>query len=218
VAAILPIGFGTAVTATGTPSQAASVARPPDAPTTVSVAGGAGHLDVRWAVPGFDGGAPITTYSVIVLDDAGRLVGWRNVPVDVRSASMAGLTNGRSHTVWVVGWNAAGIGSAAIATGTPTAGRPVAPASAPSYVVATRSGNDVRVGWAPVGDEGGAAVTAYSAVALRGGLVVGWVNAGADARSAVLRGVASTPGVTVTVFATTAKGFGAAAPAVAMAS
>ncbi len=98
-------------TSTSTPATATGTATPgatgstPDAPTGVTGAAAEGQVTLFWAIPGTDGGSPITGYKIYVSDGS---------TVDVGSAAtsavVGGLTNGVAYTFTVSAVNAVGEG------------------------------------------------------------------------------------------------------------
>ena len=99
-----------AVNARGTgPASVAVAGTPrttPAAPIVVAVAPGNRSLTVTWQPPASNGGAPITGYQVSTNGGSS----WSSVGA-VTSATVSGLTNGRSYRVRVRAINAAGAGS-----------------------------------------------------------------------------------------------------------
>jgi serine protease len=192
-----------------TPSATGPAVAVPAAPVG-SVKAGDGFVTASWTPSPFDGGAPITAYSVIAVDGGGTVRGWENVGPDVRSASVDGLTNGTSYTVDVLAWNSKGGGALLTATAQPVAGTASKAPVAPLWVVVANGGaGAASVSWGPPPGDGGAPIKAYSVIATQGGKVVGWVNLGPLARTSTVTGLPSGTDVTMYVVATNAKGFGA---------
>jgi hypothetical protein len=101
----------------GAPSAASNVvtptqAVPPTAPTSVTGSPASGEVLVSWTVPSFDGGSPITGYTVTPY-----LNGTAQAPVQASasgtSALVTGLTPGTSYTFVVSATNAVGSTSSA---------------------------------------------------------------------------------------------------------
>jgi hypothetical protein len=148
ISAVNAIGQGTAsTTATATPITV------PDAPTAVVVTRGNAQVSVAFTSPIFNGGSPITSYTVTSSPGSQTATG-SATPIIV-----AGLTNGTEYTFTVTATNVAGTGPAS------TASSPVTPATipdAPTTPIATAGNAQVSLSWtAPVWN-GGTVVTDYA--------------------------------------------------------
>jgi TolB protein len=111
-------GVGRAVTIAGrTPSaQAAGATTPAHVGfqvARISGSAGARTLSVVWG-PGPDHGAPITAYSVVVLEGT-RRIAWVNVSAATRSAVVTGVPSGQPLTIYVLPSNRLGFTAAATA-------------------------------------------------------------------------------------------------------
>lgn len=84
----------------------------PDAPTDVQVHLGDGYLDLTWAAPSSDGGAPVTEY-VVTADPGGAQV----TTDGVTYVRFPDLENGTEYTFTVVAVNDAGPGPSSAPTG-----------------------------------------------------------------------------------------------------
>jgi uncharacterized protein with LGFP repeats len=136
------------------PEGTAAAVAVPGAPTGVTAVGGDRSVTVSWSgAP--DNGSPITGY--VVTSDRDQTVA---VAADVTTATLTGLENGRSHTVWVSAVNAVGTGPTAMAGATPTGAVP----SAPRSVTAVPRYSSATVSWLPPSDNAGA-VTYYTVFA-----------------------------------------------------
>ncbi|NJC22742.1 Ca2+-binding RTX toxin-like protein [Arthrobacter pigmenti] len=94
------------------PSPAVTLAAGrPAAPTIAAPTGGRGNATVSWT-PGADGGAPVTGFSVRVVDPAGAQVGeLRTAPANARSLSLTRLPAGIALRFQVAATNDAGMGA-----------------------------------------------------------------------------------------------------------
>jgi parallel beta-helix repeat protein len=99
------------------PSNAITTPNKPAAPTGVTAVAGHGSASLSWTAPA-DNGSAITGYTVIA-SSGGPTV---NTGGSVTSATVSGLTNGRSYTFSVTAKNAVGVGPAGVSnTVVPTA-------------------------------------------------------------------------------------------------
>jgi hypothetical protein len=211
VVAIDTTGAGLAPTPVSvTPAATGPSVAVPSAPAG-SIKAGDGFVTGSWSPSPFDGGSPITAYSVIAVDGGGTVRGWENVGPDVRSASVEGLTNGTTYTVDVLAWNSKGGGGLLTATAQPVVGTASRSPLAPLWVVVASGGaGAASVSWGPPPGDGGGPIKAYSVIATQGNNVVGWVNLGPLARSSTVTGLPSGANVNLYVVATNSKGFGTA--------
>ena len=66
---------------------------------------------VGWLPPAFDGGSPVTAYSVAATDtDTGALIAWVNLGPNARRAAVSGLITTHTYTIQVLAWNSSGPG------------------------------------------------------------------------------------------------------------
>jgi hypothetical protein len=173
-------------------------AKPPGAPTGVTVTAGDGSATVTWSAPADNGGLPVTRYSVQGLpggtcDTQGEL-----------TCTVGQLTNGVAHTFTVVARNSAGASPTSLPSAAVTPfGRPDPPTS----VTATAGAGSARVSWVQARDNG-RPVTEYVVTSSPGDS-----TCTTDTTSCVVSGL--TPGATYT-FTVTAKNVvgtsGASAP------
>lgn len=82
----------------------------PDPPVLVELVPGPGTLDVHWAPPPHDGGAPVDAYEVVVSHRGGEGDRERLVGAGQRAARFTGLTPESTYAVWVRARNAVGMG------------------------------------------------------------------------------------------------------------
>lgn len=115
----------TATNAAGTsgPSVASTSvtpAGPPEPPANVAATAGNGSATITWAVPAFDGGTPITGYTVTASPGGGTCT-----TTGALTCSITGLANGTAYTFSATATNAAGT------SGPSTASTSVTPAAPP---------------------------------------------------------------------------------------
>ena len=224
MSATLALGGATTARATDT-TETVSV---PSAPTGVHVTPSHGSLAVSWTPPGSDGGAALTGYQITASGGVNGLLGCDGgsgemPPVgqtnscdvtvtagpSATSATITGLTDGRTYTVRVTAGNSAGWGPPSEPVSA-TPGTPPAPPSAPSGVTATAGNASATVTWSAPEDNGGAAVTSYTVTAFAGGTVAKTVVVDAPATSGVVDGLTNGTAYKFSVAATNAAGTGAA--------
>ena len=86
----------------------------PPAPRKATAIAGDGSVVVSWKAPKSDGGSPITSYDVKVLDALGAPLSLKGCSVtDGTSCTVTGLTNGDSYSFKIVAHNASGKGKPA---------------------------------------------------------------------------------------------------------
>ncbi|MDQ1517269.1 MAG: hypothetical protein QOE80_3099 [Actinomycetota bacterium] len=85
----------------------------PGAPQNVTAAAGDGKVKVTWDAPAFDGGSPITGYTVTASRGGSNFKA--NFGPAATSGAIRGLVNGKDYTVTVVARNANGAGPASAA-------------------------------------------------------------------------------------------------------
>ncbi len=151
----------------GTPSVASNVVVPrtvPGPPGGVRATAGVASAMVTWTPPAWNGGSPITAYSVSSQPDGAGVM----VQGNVTSVTIGSLVNGDSHTFTVAAANEAGTGVRSAPSNTVT---PATPPGAPTdgfagagdgTTTAPPSGPSVVVGASP-----SAAVTTRSAAGAR---------------------------------------------------
>lgn len=135
----------------------------PDAPTigTAALTGVTGQARVTFVAPGFDGGTPITSYTVTSTPGAISVAGATS-PITV-----PGLTNGTAYSFTVRATNAEGDSSESRPSNavTPVATVP----DAPTMLRATPDNQRAVVTFIPPVNNGGEPITSYAAVATPGG-------------------------------------------------
>lgn len=119
--------------------QSVTPIAPPSAPQVGSAVAGpvAGQATIRFA-PGFNGGSPVSTYTVSSVPAGGT------GSCTASPCTVSGLTTGSTYTFAVTATNAAGTGSASAASNAVVAG--VAPAPSNVAVATTASGVSISFG------------------------------------------------------------------------
>ena len=182
-------GAATAASATGTPSTV------PTVPKILSATMRPNGVDVTWAEPRFDGGAPLLRYQVCA--DATCV----NISASATGGAVMGLTNGLGYSVTVKAVNLQG-SSETMTVPVTLAGTP----DAPTDVSATPSGGAISVRWAAPVATGGSRITGYSLCAN-----AICVDAASTERSAVIPGLTNGASYAVQVRAVTSYGTSIAA-------
>ncbi|MCW2601473.1 MAG: heme peroxidase [Frankiales bacterium] len=163
---------------------------PPGAPTIGTATAGNASATVTWTPPANDGGAPISGYSVRVVNAAGIQVGaLRPSGAGTTSLVITGLTNGQAYRFQVRAANSAGDGGFSVLSGAVT---PVATApGAPTIATATAGNASAAVGWTAPASNGGSPITGYSVrvVDATGAQVGALRPAAAGATSALVTGL-----------------------------
>jgi hypothetical protein len=164
-------------------------------------------VTATWHAPDDDRGSPLVAYSVVAVDPRdGSVAGWRNVGADVRSASLDHLENGVTYDVYVLPWNALGIGDASPMPATPSAG---GAAGTPPTVgwASLASSLSPSVYWGPP-VEHGEPVTKFNVVVIANGQMRSWAQPGPGERSLSLGSYPAGTDLDVYVFAQSASGYG----------
>jgi hypothetical protein len=134
--------------ATATPQSSFDT---PSAPQNLNAAGGDGKVDLTWAPPANQGGAPVSKYRVY--RDGAFLV----EPGLVTAYSDTGLTNGQAYSYEVSASNSIGEGARSAAASATPATLPGAPQS----LSAVPSNHNVSLSWQAPASDGGAPVLGY---------------------------------------------------------
>ena len=134
------------------------VAQVPDVPLLVSETGRTGEALVDWAAPVYDGGDPLTGYTLVAKHST--KVVKVSAPAGALSATVSGLSDGTTYSLSLTASNAVGESKAASGSATPSG---VYLPSAPVGLTALPNGaGAVVVSWQPPSDDGGGAVSGYT--------------------------------------------------------
>ena len=175
----------------------------PDAPTDVTASAGDTEATVSWTAPASDGGSAITGYTVTASPGGATCT-----TSGATSCAVTGLSNGTAYTFTVIATN--GVGDSAASS----ASSAVTPFSVPG--VPTISRTDVGDGtiylYVTVADDGGSAVTGYTATCTDGVSNFTGTSAGSPI---TVSGLTNDAAYTCTVTATNAGGTSVASSATA---
>jgi hypothetical protein len=167
---------------------------------------------VSWDAPTTDGGSPIVAYVVNAVDQStGKVAIWRTLPADVRSASLAPLSNGIAYDVNVFAISAAGLGvvdSVDDVLGSTALENPLAP-TLPWAAAYVNDAGKVVASWGAAVEQG-VATSGFNALIIQGQKIVGWNVTKADGRSVEVSGLDTTKDADVYVFSSSPVGFGEA--------
>jgi hypothetical protein len=182
---------------------------PPGQPRIGTPSAGNGSVTVRWATAPFDGGTPVTGYTVYTYD--ARTFAWVSMtaaPASATGLTVTGLVNGRPYVFAVDATNA--VGSGQVSRWTAPVSAPRQRPGAPVLGVLSPGNGSAVVRWAAPASDGGAAVASYTVRIYRSGVLVRSVRVSGAARAAAVPALANGARYTVTVYASNAVGPGAA--------
>ncbi|MBN9606390.1 MAG: fibronectin type III domain-containing protein [Actinomycetales bacterium] len=163
----------------------------PGAPSEVVATSNTASADVSWSAPAFDGGAPITGYTVSAYASAAATSAVATcTTTGATSCALTGLTNGTTYYVSVVATNAAGSGPAS-APRVPVV--PLARPAAPTLGALTMGDGSISAPFT-AGGAGDRAITGYQ-YSVDGGTT--WSPAAGSSSPVLITGL--TNGVTYTV-------------------
>ncbi len=180
------------------------VERPPWHPTSVKMTPGDGRALVTWRVPGSNGGSAITGYQVVPVTGGVAQPG-RRFDSTIHSATITGLTNGKTYTFRVSAINKLGPGFIApIIPGSATIGAP----SVPRAVTATAGVGRAVIKWTLPATSNGSPVTGYVIRARTTGTSPPPMLVGRYVKTVTVNGLVKGKSYTFTVLATNARGTG----------
>lgn len=177
----------------------------PGAPTGVAATSGNAQLTVSFSAPTQTGSSSITGYTASCTPQGG------GSPIAAAGASspivVTGLTNGTTYNCTVTATNASDTGptSSPVASGTPAAVVP----DAPMDVAATAGNAQISLAFAPPTNNGGSAITGYTASCLPAGGGAA-VTATGTTSPIIVNGLSNGTAYTCTVSASNGVGAGAA--------
>ncbi|HVF74184.1 MAG TPA: fibronectin type III domain-containing protein [Acidimicrobiales bacterium] len=171
------------------PSNPVTPATDPGPPENVTATAGDGAATVNWTPPAWDGGSPVTSYTVY------NGVTYEATTTTGTSLTVPGLTNGRSYYFVVTARNAVGESWGAESNSVTPAGPP----PAPTNVSATAGNGSATVSWS-ASAANGSALTGYTVTASNG------ATATTTGTSLVFGGLTNGTSYTFTVRATNGVG------------
>lgn len=129
----------------------------PGQPAAPKLAVDGRSVTVRWEAPEYDGGSPVTGYTVTLRNSQGELV--QELAASATSALFEDLAAG-DYTATISAGNSLGKSPASVPSGSVRveAERPSAPSKAPELRM---EGSELLVTWSPSENDGGAPVTEY---------------------------------------------------------
>jgi outer membrane protein OmpA-like peptidoglycan-associated protein len=169
-------------------------------PENVETEGGDGQVSLTWDSPSDDGGAPVTSYTVIVYRE-----GVAQPPITGLAgpnAVITGLDNGFSYQFKVIAINSAGSSNSSNITSGDT---PIAVPSAPQFPGASEGDGQVEVHWITPASDGGTPITSYTVLPYRNGVAQTPVT-GLAGPSVIITGLDNGAAYTFTVTATNLLG------------
>jgi len=127
----------------------------PGSPTSFTASPTSNSVSLNWVAPGFDGGLPITNYTVY----RGLSSIHTTASGSVTSFNDTGLANATSYSYRVSANNSIGSSISASVSTTTLATVPTAPQS---FTATAASSNSINLSWAAPSSNGGAAITSYT--------------------------------------------------------
>ena len=173
----------------------------PGTPTGVTASAGNAQATVSWDAPASNGGAPITGYTVTASSGGSQCT-----TTGATSCVVTGLTNGTDYTFTVTATN--GLGTTSAASSASNSVTPATVPGAPTIGTATAGNAQASVTWTAPADNGGAAVTSYTATAVEDNTKS--CSANGSTLTCTITGLTNGSAYTFTVTATNAAGTSAA--------
>ena len=202
----------TNINGTSPASIAATAVTPstkPNAPTNVTAVAGSAQATVSWSAPSFNGGSPITGYTVTSDPD------FRTCTTNgATSCTVTGLSNGTAYTFTVIATNVNGDSPSSLASQQPAT--PSSASTAPSSVTATAGNASALVSWHIPSANGGQRITSYTVTSLPGAKTCSVTVAVGDLSATfncTVNGLTNGTSYTFSVKATNGAGTSAASPA-----
>lgn len=181
-------------------SAAITPATVPGAPTIGVATGGDAQASVAFTPPASTGGSAITGYTVVASPGSATATGTAS-PIIIQ-----GLQNGLAHTFTVYATNAIGNGASSAASNSVTPAQSTTVPGAPTILTAARSASQAcSVSFLPPANNGGSAITGYTATSSPGGL-----TGTASSSPITVSGLTNGTPYTFTVTATNTNGTGPA--------
>lgn len=199
------------------PSQPAPPPPYPDRPQSVlAEVAGPSSARVGWTAPVWDGGRPVTGYTVRAYTLTGAAAGAPvEVPAVPTAATVGGLVSGARHVFRVLATNrVAGEAASSSNTGPESAAsntaRPGTVPGTPQGVAASGGNGSATISWRAPASDGGSAISSYIVTTYPGGATT---SVPGGAAQAVVGGLANGTGYIFTVSATNGYGRGPASAA-----
>src|SRR3984885_15294060 len=155
----------------------------PGAPTDVSGVSGNASVKVSWKGPASDGGSPITGYTVTAVPGGETASSGGSV----KTAKVAGLTNGIAYRFTVTATNASGTSAPSASSAPVTPQAPAAP-GVPAITGVVARDSAVELSWSPPAS-GAPSLTGYTVIVYAAGSTVKTVTEPASVTDAVIGGL-----------------------------